>query len=253
MDTAPITAAALAAALESAASDRDAETSRRFFKTGPGEYGEGEVFLGVRLPALRGTVKVFDRLPLEETQKLLASPIHEFRLAAVLVMVRQFEQASRPRSRNEGARARLHEAYLTAATRGSVNNWDIVDSSAEVLVGSWLRDQPDAVARSVIDRLLGSESLWERRIATIATLAWTRAGDPRPAFRVALALRADDQPLIHKATGWMLREVGKRVSHAELVAFLDEHAGAMSRTTLSYASEHLDADERARLRNIPRS
>ena len=102
-----------------------------------------------------------------------------------------------------------------------------------MLVGSWLRDQPDAVARGVLDRLLGSESLWERRIAMIATLAWTRAGDPRPTFRVALALLGDDQPLIYKATGWMLREVGKRVSQDVLVGFLGEHTGTMSRTTLS--------------------
>jgi 3-methyladenine DNA glycosylase AlkD len=253
VNRAPLSAADLAAALGAHARPERTEGQRRFFKTAEGEYGEGDVFIGVSVPDTRSAVKAFADLPLTETEKLLASPVHEHRLAAVLVMVAQFERASRKSAHDEPQRERLHDAYLAATARGEVNNWDIVDSSAEVLVGRWLRDQPEAVANAELDRLVASASLWERRVAMIATFAWIKAGDAEPTFRLAHAILGDAEPLMHKAGGWMLREAGKRVDRTELLAFLEENAGGMPRTMLSYATEHLEPAERARLRAIPRS
>lgn len=248
-----MSASALAAALASYATPDRAAVHQRFFKTASGEYGEGDVFLGVSVPDTRVVVKQFADLPIGETEVLLASPIHEHRLAGVLVMVAQFSSASRARTRDDRAREQLHHAYLSATARGEVNNWDIVDSSAEVLVGEWLRDQPEAEAVTTLDRLIASDSLWERRVAMISTLAWIKAGDAEPTFRLAQASLHDTEPLMHKASGWMLREAGKRVDRSELTAFLEEHAGAMPRTMLSYAIEHLEPAERVRLRALPRT
>jgi 3-methyladenine DNA glycosylase AlkD len=248
-----LSAAALASALEVYATPAKAAAQQRFFKTGEGEYGEGDVFIGVRVPEIRAVVARFADLPLSDVQELLASPVHEHRLAAVLVMVSQFERASRTRTRDERQRALLHDAFLRATARGEVDNWDIVDASAEVLVGRWLRDQPEAVAQAELDRLIAGDLLWERRVAMIATFAWIKAGDAEPTFRLARAVLRDPQPLMHKAAGWMLREVGKRVDRTELMVFLQENAGAMPRTMLAYATEHLEPAERARLRALPRT
>lgn len=248
-----LTAGALAAALDEHGNPADAEFLQRFFKTGRGEYGEGDVFIGVRVPVTRGVVKRFATMPLSEAVELLGSPVHEHRLAALLVMVAQSERASRPRSRDDGIRCEIHAQYLAAAARGEVDNWDLVDSSAEQLAGRWLRDQPEDEAFDVLDRLATSEMLWERRIAMIATFAWIKAGDGEPTFRLARVLLRDAQPLMHKATGWMLREVGTRVDRGALMVFLEENAGAMPRTMLSYATERLDAADRARFRAIPRT
>jgi 3-methyladenine DNA glycosylase AlkD len=251
VDESSLTAATLARAIDAHADPARAAVMQRFFKTGPGGYGEGDVFVGATVPAVRAAVGQHAGLPLAEIRELLASPVHEHRLAAVLVMVAQAERAGRPRSRDDDVRHRLHDAYLEAAARGEIDSWDIVDSSAEILVGRWLCDQPEAAAFAELDRLAASTLLWERRIGMIATVAWIKAGDAEPTLRLARALLEDSEPLLHKASGWMLREVGKRVDLGALRAFLDEHAGAMPRTMLSYATEHLDPDERARLRAIP--
>jgi 3-methyladenine DNA glycosylase AlkD len=241
------TAVELVAAIDAAGDPQDAAFLQRFFKTGPGEYGEGDVFVGVRVPATRAIVKRFERMPLAEASALLESPVHEHRLAALLVMVRQFEAASRPRTRDEDARLALHAAYLDAVRAGRVNNWDLVDSSAEFLVGEFLReagrgDDP------LLDGLAASASLWERRVAVLATFAFIKAGDAGPILRLAPRLLDDREDLMHKAVGWMLREVGKRVDRGALTGFLDEHAPRMPRTMLSYATEHLTPDERAAFR-----
>ena len=241
------TAEAVQAALARLASPERAEGAARFFKTGPGQYGEGDVFIGVTVPDTRTVVARFAALPQREVARLLASPVHEHRLAALLVMVRQFEVASRPRTRDDAARLALHEAYLGAVRTGRVNNWDLVDSSAEWLVGEVLReagrgDDP------LLDRLATSASLWERRVAVIATFSFIKAGDAGPTLRLAPRLLDDREDLMHKAVGWMLREVGKRVDRDLLVGFLDEYAPRMPRTMLSYATEHLTPDERAAYR-----
>jgi 3-methyladenine DNA glycosylase AlkD len=246
-DAADGMAEAVQAALAEHASAERALGSARFFKTGPGQYGEGDRFIGVSVPATRAVVAHFTDLPPLEIRKLLASPVHEHRLAALLVMVRQFQVASRPRTRDDGARAALHAAYLDVVRAGRVNNWDLVDASAEYLVGEFLReagrgDDP------LLDALAASDSLWERRVGVLATFAFIKAGDGGPILRLAPRLLDDREDLMHKAVGWMLRELGKRVDRGVLIGFLDEYAPRMPRTMLSYATEHLAPEERAAYR-----
>jgi hypothetical protein len=241
------TAADLMAAIDAAGDPADAQHLRRFFKTGPEEYGEGDVFVGVRVPATRAIVKRFEWMPLPEALTVLRSPVHEHRLAALLLMVRRFAVAGSARQRDDALRRELHDAYLVAVREGCVNNWDLVDSSAEYLVGEHLRDG-DGDVDAVLEPLITSPVLWERRVAMLATFAWIKAGEAGPALRVAERLLGDSEDLMHKAVGWMLREVGKRVDRALLLGFLDVHAARMPRTTLSYATEHLPPEDRARYR-----
>ncbi len=187
-------------------------------------------------------------MPLSEVGILLESGFHEDRLAGLLILVARFRTASARRTRDDAARTRLHEYYLHALGRGLVNNWDLVDTSAEALIGEYLLDHPS----DLLQRLAGAPTIWERRAAMIATFASTKAGDPGPVLSIASLLLRDREDLIQKAVGWMLRELGKRVSRDRLVAFLDENASAMGRTALSYATEHLDPAERARYRALPR-
>lgn len=231
-------------ALDAVASPERAIGSARFFKTGPGEYGEGDVFLGVTVPATRVVVRRFADLPLSDVDVLLDSPVHEHRLAGLLILVARFERASKPRTRDDGLRQDLAAFYLAAVRRGRVNNWDLVDSSAPTLLGGYLLDRP----RDVLFELAGSDVLWHRRVAVIATAGFINAGDPSTTLELAALLLDDRADLMQKAVGWMLREVGKRVDRAVLLGFLDEHAAALGRTALSYATEHLPAEERARYR-----
>ncbi|WP_167046505.1 DNA alkylation repair protein [Salinibacterium sp. ZJ454] len=244
----PLTSIGLAAALDAAGNPEDAAFLQRFFKTGPGQYGEGDVFVGVRVPATRALVTRFERMPLAEASALLHSPVHEHRLAALMVMVAQFRRASRPRSRDEHARAELHNSYLQALRAGRVNNWDLIDSSAPDLIGEYLRDPPLSLV--LLDQLAESDSLWQRRAAVLATFAFIKAGDAAPTLRLATRLLDDREDLMHKAVGWMLREVGKKVDRAVLTGFLDEHASRMPRTMLSYATEHLSPEQRAHYRAL---
>jgi 3-methyladenine DNA glycosylase AlkD len=251
-DATDASAEAVQAALAEHASAERAAGSARFFKTGPGQYGEGDHFIGVTVPATRAVIARFSNLSPGEVTTLLGSEVHEHRLAALLIMVRQFQMASRPRTRDDEARTALHVAYLDAARAGRVNNWDLVDSSAEVLVGEFLRasgrgDDP------LLDELVASASLWERRVAVLATFAFTKAGDGGPILRLAPRLLDDREDLMHKAVGWMLRELGKRVGRAVLLRFLDEYASRMPRTMLSYATEHLPPGERAAYRALTES
>ncbi|MGO4690376.1 DNA alkylation repair protein [Glaciibacter sp. 2TAF33] len=241
--TAP-TAEAVRAALALVASPERAAGSARFFKTGPGQYGEGDVFIGVSVPATRVVVKRFSGLPLDEVGALLGSAVHEHRLAGLLTLVRQYDQATSARGRDDVARTRLSEYYLDAVRAGQVNNWDLVDSSAPTLLGDYLFDRP----RDVLAELAGSSVLWERRVAIVATLGLIMRGDAGTTLELAARLRCDSEDLMHKAVGWMLREVGKRVDRQLLIGFLDEYAQRMPRTALSYATEHLDPEARAHYR-----
>lgn len=241
------TAEEVQAALAEHASPDRAAGSARFFKTGPGEYGEGDRFIGSTLETTRAIVARFAHLPLGEQALLLASDVHEHRITALLIMVRQFQAASRPRTRDDAVRVALHEAYLAAVRGGRVNNWDLVDSSAPVLVGEFLLEAGRGDG-PLLDGLVASASLWERRVAVLATLAFIKAGDAGPILRLAPRLLDDREDLMHKAVGWMLREVGKRVDRGALVGFLDEYAPRMPRTMLSYATEHLAPAERAAYR-----
>ncbi|MCL1870499.1 MAG: DNA alkylation repair protein [Promicromonosporaceae bacterium] len=243
-----LTAADLAAAIDEAGSPADAEGLARFFKTGPGQYGEGDLFAGVRVPVTRALVRRAAGMPAAEATVLLDSPVHEHRLAALLVLVDRYQRATRPRTRDDAERDALHARYLAAVRAGRVNSWDLVDCSAEWLVGDWLLGPPGHGVAVVLDPLAGSPSLWQRRVAMLATFAFTKAGDPGPTLTYAQRLLADPEDLMHKAVGWMLREVGKRADPLALRGFLEAHAARMPRTALSYATEHLPATERARLR-----
>jgi len=224
------------AALAEVADPADAVDLQRFFKTGPGQYGEGDVFVGVRVPAIRAVVRRFRGLGFAEIDALLDDPVHEHRLAGLLLLV----VASRRDPEEAVGR------YLAAVRRGRVNNWDLVDSSAEHLLGAWLLERD----RSLLDELAASASLWERRVAVLATFAFIKSGDASTTLALAERLLDDRHDLMHKAVGWMLREVGKRVSREELVGFLDAHAARMPRTMLAYATEHLPPEERARYRAV---
>nr|WP_068278061.1 DNA alkylation repair protein [Aldersonia kunmingensis] len=236
----------MTAALAECSDPADAIHLQRFFKTGPGEYGEGDVFIGVRVPATRAVAKRFTELPPAEVDSLLDSDVHEHRLAALLILNAQFARVSRPRTADPVARERIVEQYLAAVRRGRVNNWDLVDSSSEYVLGAWLLDRP----RDLLDELAASDVLWERRVAMLATFAFIKAGDASTTLVLAERFLPDRADLMQKAVGWMLREVGKRVDRAVLLDFLEQHAHEMGRTALSYATEHFDAETRARLRAL---
>ncbi|GEM34778.1 hypothetical protein NN3_57850 [Nocardia neocaledoniensis NBRC 108232] len=238
------TAAQVRAALAEQADPADAIHLQRFFKTGPGEYGEGDVFLGVRVPATRRVAKGFTTLPLKQIGDLLDSPVHEERLAALFILNARFAAASKPRTRDERARAEMVEFYLDAVRRGRVNNWDLVDSSAEYVVGAWLLDKD----RALLFELAQRDSLWERRVALLSTFAFIKAGDPSTTLELALLLLDDRRDLIQKALGWMLREIGKRNDPTLLTDFLDAHAPELGRTALSYAVEQLTPEQRTAYR-----
>jgi 3-methyladenine DNA glycosylase AlkD len=229
------------AALAEAASAADASFLQRFFKTGKGQYGEGDVFIGVRMPASRVVARRFANLPLADLDQLLDSEVHEHRLAALLILVARFEAASRPRSRDEALRAEIADRYLAAIRRGRVNNWDLVDSSAPYILGGYLFDRP----RDILVDFARTGDLWQRRVAMLSTLGFIVRGDPSSTLELAEILLRDREDLIQKAVGWMLREVGKRIDPSILTGFLDTHAAQMPRRALSYATEHLTAEQRA--------
>lgn len=228
------TALRLIAGLRAQANPRDARILQGFFKTGPGEYGEGDVFLGIRMPALRALVKEHRRnATLAQAEGLLASPLHEARMLGLLLMVEIFQRG------DEDVRHETYASYMTHRSR--INNWDLVDLSAPHIVGAWLFTRD----RRVLNRLARSRVLWERRIAVLSTFQFIRRGDFADTLRLCERLLADPHDLMHKACGWMLREVGKRDA-AALRGFLDRHAGTMPRTMLRYAIEKLGPRERRR-------
>jgi 3-methyladenine DNA glycosylase AlkD len=238
------TAADVMTALAAVASAEDAEFLQGFFKTGPGQYGEGDVFIGVRVPQTRAVAKQFAALPLAEIDDLLDSEVHEHRLAALILLNGAFARASSSRTRDDDERERLAAFYLAAVRRGRVNNWELVDTSAEFVLGEYLFDRP----RFLLFELAESDILWWRRVAVLSSFAFIKHGDASTTLELAALLLTDREDLMHKAVGWMLREVGKRVDRSLLVGFLDEHAAAMPRTMLSYATEHLDPGIRAAYR-----
>jgi 3-methyladenine DNA glycosylase AlkD len=227
----PLTATALSRALRSRAKPESVAILQRFFKTGPGEYGEGDRFIGVTLPVIRSVSREFRGTAIAELQKLLRSPVHEERTLALLMLVEAFKAGDEP------ARRRIYDLYLSN-TR-FINNWDLVDCSAAQIVGGWLRGRSTAP----LTRLAKSKLLWERRIAIIATFDGIRRGEFDDTFRIAARLLRDDHDLIHKAVGWMLREVGKRDGAAER-AFLADRYKTMPRTMLRYAIERFPEMER---------
>jgi 3-methyladenine DNA glycosylase AlkD len=225
--------AEIVAELAELADPEHAEVLKRFFKTGPGEYGEGDVFLGIRVPELRRVARAHRTASTVTCRNLLASAVHEHRFVALAILCRQFERA------DAVERDRIAELYLDCRER--VNSWDLVDSSAEHL----LADRVQSAPRELLDPLLRSDVVWDRRIAVLATFALVKRGRFDDTLRACEALLDDDHDLIHKATGWMLREVGKR-DHDALAGFLDRHAAEMPRTMLRYSLERLPPAERRR-------
>ncbi len=209
--------------LEGLADPGQAVILQRFFKTGPGDYGEGDRFRGIRVPVLRKVAGKYRHLPLTEAGRLLQSAFHEDRLLALLILIHRYYQG-------EALQGEIHRLYLEQ--RRFVNNWDLVDASAPHLVGHYLALRP----KDLLPRLAASGVLWERRMAIIATFHFIKQGDYDDTLGVASLLLGDPEDLIHKAVGWMLREVGKRdVAAAE--AFLQAHYQNMPRTMLRYAIE----------------
>lgn len=206
-----------------------AQFLQRFFRTGAGEYAEGDGMLGLTVPDSRKIARGYADLPLEDVATLLASPWHEYRLIALLILIVRHDRAS------EEEQKALHNFYLEH--RAGVNNWDLVDTSARALFG-----EHDPKGRLAL-RFTKSASLWDRRIAMVSTFAALKRGETAPTFNVAEKLLDDQHDLIHKATGWLLREAGK-VDHHALVAFLRQHYARMPRTALRYAIERLDPVDR---------
>jgi 3-methyladenine DNA glycosylase AlkD len=219
--------------LRSVADSASVPILQRFFKTGPGEYAEGDVFLGVRVPALRAVCRDCGDLTERDILELLRSRVHEERLLALLLLVRTFEQA------DDKGRRRVYDLYL--ANTDVINNWDLVDASAPAIVGGYLEKR----SRAPLRRLARSHSLWERRIAMVATLQFIRRGEFDDTLAIAEILLKDEHDLIHKAAGWMLREVGKR-DGAVLRRFLKPRQKKMPRTMLRYAIERFPETERRR-------
>ena len=218
-------------ALRNLADRNVAKASQRFIKTGKGEYGEGDKFIGVRVPTIRAIAKQHKDLSVAKVTTILHSPYHEERLLALIMLVNLFEKGSTE------TRVEIYKNYL--ANTKYINGWDLVDSSAHQIVGGYLLDKK----RSKLDTLSRSSMLWERRISIIATYHFIKQDQFDDTLRIAKKLLSDNEDLIHKAVGWMLREVGNRNRSVE-VTFLDKYHQQMPRTMLRYAIEKFDKKQR---------
>ncbi len=223
----------LRTALHKQAIKADAEALQRFFKTGPGDYAEGDIFIGVRVPAIRRTAKEYQTLPLRDAATLLKSKIHEERMLALLILMHQYKKG-RPEQQTK-----IFDLYM--AHTAHINNWDLIDVTAPHIVGNYLRDKP----RAPLYSFARSQSIWERRIAIIATLHFIKYNDFSDTLAIAEILLHDKHDLIHKAVGWMLREVGNRDLPTE-ETFLKQHYHTMPRTMLRYAIEKFPDPKRQR-------
>ncbi len=217
--------------LAALADPKQAEGLAWFFKTGKGQYGEGDRFLGITVPQQRKVAAQYRELPMSEIARLLKSSYHEHRSVGLAILVLQFKDGTAE------LRQRIFDFYL--AQTDTVNNWDLVDSSAPYIVGQHLMDKP----RDILYRLARSDKLWERRIAIVSTLAFVKAGELDDALGISEVLLGDKHDLIHKAVGWVLRESGK-ISRRRQMAFLADHYRQIPRTALRYAIEHLTPLER---------
>jgi 3-methyladenine DNA glycosylase AlkD len=229
-----MTRAALVRELKDAGTPERATGAARYFKTGAGEYGEGDVFLGITAPVLRKTALRYKSLSLDDLELLLAAKEHECRAAALLILVAQHERA------DAASRREIMELYLRNTRY--INNWDLVDLSCGQIIGVPMRTG----SSKLLTKLARSSSLWERRIAMVSTRALIRHGGTEEALRIAELLLDDKHDLIHKALGWVLREVGDEDRPA-LVGFLQQHYSRMPRTALRYAIEHFSPEERKKI------
>ena len=220
--------------IRSLANSQKAKILAGFFKTGKGQYGEGDKFLGITVPQTRTVAKKYWQLPLAEVLQLLQSAFHEERLAALLILVLQYQKG------DEKQRKKIFQAYLENTQW--INNWDLVDLTADRIVGAYLADKP----KDLLFKLAQSKLLWERRIAMLATFHEIKNGRSETSLAIAEKLLSDQEDLMHKAVGWMLREVGKRCSQEEEEKFLQKYIKVMPRTTLRYAIERFEEGKRLR-------
>jgi len=226
--------------LNSLANKKQAEILQRFFKTGPGEYGEGDIFLGIKVPQQRKVAIQYSSVALNVVAQLLKSKIHECRLVALLILVKKYELATEAQDKEK-----IFNFYVKNLK--AINNWDLVDLSAPKTIGHFLFNYyvpKNQVTKKFLSELADSNNIWERRIAIISTFYFIYQGSASQTFYIAKKLLADKHDLIHKAVGWMLREVGKRIDNEMLVNFLNIYQAKMSRTTLRYAIEHFSEPER---------
>jgi 3-methyladenine DNA glycosylase AlkD len=214
-------------------SKEKAKVSQRYFKTGPGEYGEDDVFIGVRVPDLRKLAKEYQSITIKEIKQLLKSAIHEERQLALLMLVNKYSKG------NETVKKGIYELYLQYTQ--FINNWDLVDVSAHHIIGAFLLDK----SKEPLFSLAKSRNLWERRIAIVSTFHFIKHNKYTATLKIAKILLADKEDLIHKAVGWMLREVGKR-HRLNLEMFLKKHYKKMPRTMLRYAIEKFPESKRQR-------
>ncbi len=209
----------------------NAKELQRFFKTGPGEYGAGDIFLGIKVPVLRKLAKKYKKLPLSGIENLLYSPIHEERFLSLVLLVQAYSKANHPEKK------RIYNLYLK--NTGHINNWDLVDTSAEHIVGAFLNDKN----KGPLYTLAASKSLWERRMAVMSTSYFIKHNQFDETLKIAEMLLADQEDLIHKAVGWMLREIGNRHLPTE-ENFLKKHYKKMPRVMLRYAIEKFPETKR---------
>jgi 3-methyladenine DNA glycosylase AlkD len=221
--------------LKALASVGKAAELQRFFKTGPGDYAEGDIFIGVVVPQTRKVAARYKDLPIIEIAKLTNSDIHEVRLCGLIILTNQFKK-----TRDINEKKKFFTFYLKEMKSGNVNNWDLVDVTAPTL-GEYLLELEDPMA--VLNKLAKSKSLWERRVSVVFTFAFLRAGDLEPTYEMAERHLGDKHDLMHKAVGWLLREMGKR-DPGLLRAFLQEHCTEMPRTALRYSIEKFSESER---------
>jgi len=219
--------------LKKSSSKKRAETSKRFFKTGKDEYGEGDIFWGITVPDVRKVAKKYKELPIDEVLILLKNKIHEVRQCAVCILVLRYKDNP----------SQIYKIYLTNTKY--INSWDLVDMSAGLIVGQYLNDKP----KKILITLAKSENLWERRIAIVATYNFIYNKKYKDTFNIAEILINDKHDLIQKAVGWMLREVGKRSQGLE-EEFLEKYAKTMPRTTLRYAIERFPKEKRLYYLNL---
>ena len=225
----------LKSVLEKEANEEKAGIHSRFFKTGKGEYGEGSIFLGIPVPVLRNIAKKYQNLSLKDLQILLDDKIHTYRFIAVIILVEEYKKSDRKKKKE------IYEFYLKNSK--NINNWDLVDVSAPHIVGEYLYNQSRTIAKKTLQQLAISENLWERRIAIVSTYHFIRQNRFGETIGVTQILLKDKHDLLHKACGWMLRELGKRDQEV-LESFLDKYVDMMPRTMLRYSIERFEEEKR---------
>lgn len=218
--------------LQEVAKEEKISKFQSFFKTGKGEYGEGDIFIGISVPENRKVAKKHKGATFEQIQELLDSKVHEHRLCGLLIMVDQYQKGS------EDKRRKIFEFYIKNISK--VNNWDLVDSSADKIIGAHIFQKD----KKLIYELVQSKNLWERRIAIISTFYFIKKRQFQDTLKIAEILLNDEEDLIHKAVGWMLREMGKKGGMEKLIEFLDKNSQKMPRTMLRYSIEKLDEKQR---------